>query len=434
MDTNNPTLTLTHESLRTGAGQVCVNNQHILITQPLPGNLADVTERAVAAGKVLVGRNIALYGMAALEEDPESPGQQKLVPNATLINRGVIEIHMKEMVEAFRDKVKKSTEDEEGTYRFVKCFAMAAGKDSLIINEGTIRIVFDHDIDTETAVYGETLVAGENSTVLNHGRIEIVGNGSFNTQARAIAVPANNTNILNHGDIHLQLDRAATVRVLATTGVGGLIANYGHIYVNSTGRIMTLARFTGTRILNEGSIDIVSRARFIVNKVSFLYQSYPLACAFYEHSLPNQVHMPPIINNGTVKIHLEGSEESTPHAVAFGIYSEMVGMEEQIHHFENNGTITVTKSGPYDFTVAEIGANVQAKKDFPYHIEIGTWRTAARDFAQTKDLFVCGSGHFDFAQLHLLDADGAPLPVADKAALVSQTEEAKEQGFTCDLV
>ena len=142
------------------------------------------------------------------------------------------------------------------------------------------------------------------------GLFELLGNGSFDTQTRVIALPVNNVTIINNGKINVDVEKVSTVRVLATTGIGGTIANYGSIRINSTGRIMTIARFANTHLINAGDIDIVSRAHFIVNKVSFLYQSYPLACAFYEHSLPNTQLVPPLVNKGTVKIHLEGSEAS----------------------------------------------------------------------------------------------------------------------------
>ena len=196
---------------------------------------------------------------------------------------------------------------------------------------------------------------------------------------------------------------------------------------------MTVARFANTHIINEGDIHIVSMARYIVNKVSFLYQSYPLACAFYEHSLPNKTPVPPIINNGTVTVHLEGSEESTPQAVAFGIYSEMVGKEEQVHRMENTGTIRVTKSGPYDFQVAELGANVQSAKDFPYPIEIGRWRTEVRDFAKTRDLFVCNSGVFDFSHTCLLLEGGTSAAEIVPESVVYQCEAGRMRGDTCVL-
>ena len=169
---------IVEKSVRVGSAGYYVNREHLVITKPEAGNVADITEQAIAAGKVLKGRNIVLYALAALMDDEENPGQQRLAPNATLINEGVIE-------------VKATPDDPNGTYRFVKCFAMAAGKDSTIINEGTIRIYFDQDKDLETAVYGETLLAGENSTVINNGTIELLGNGSFDTQIRVIALPVN---------------------------------------------------------------------------------------------------------------------------------------------------------------------------------------------------------------------------------------------------
>lgn len=420
----------TEQSLRCGYGEYCVNRNHILITKPQVDNISDITEQAIAAGQILNGRNIALYGMAALVDDPEHSGRHHLASNATLVNEGVIEIHLNEMVKAYKEQIKSVPEDPNGIYRFIKCFAMAAGKDSMIINNGIIRIYFDQDIDSETPVYGETLLAGENSTIINNGEIHLLGNGTFATQARGIAVPANNMTIINNGKINLDMERASTIRILATTGLGGVIANYGSINVKSAGRIMTVARFADTHILNEGDIHIVSKARYIVNKVSFLYQSYPLACAFYEHSLPNKNPVPPIINNGCVTVHLEGSEESTPQAVAFGIYSEMVGKEEQIHRMENTGTIRVTKSGPYDFQIAELGANVQSAKNFPYPILIGRWRTAVRDFAKTKDLFVCNSGIFDFAHASLLLEGKASDMNIGLENLVYQCETGRMRGDT----
>ena len=193
---------------------------------------------------------------------------------------------------------------------------------------------------------------------------------------------------------------------------------------------MTVARFSNTHLLNAGTIEVISRARYLVNKVSFLYQSNPLACAFYEHSVPNSTVVPPIINQGTIKVHLAGSEASTPDAVAFGIYSEMVGHEEQVHRFENTGRIEVTKSGPYDFVVAEVGCNVQSKEDFAYPIKIGEWRTAARDFSRTRDLFVCKSGRFDFSETSLMLEGEGP---ADTAHLACQTKEGKAAGHTFEV-
>jgi len=404
-------------------GQYSVNRDTIVISAPTKENIADIQEQAIAAGQVLNGRNIAIYGMAALIDDPEHEGRQHLAPNATLVNEGVIEIHLDEMVKAYKSQIKSNPKDENGIYRFIKCFAMASGKNSMIINNGVIKVYFDYDLDDLTPVYGETLLAGENSTIINNGEIQLLGNGSFNTQARAIAVPADNMTIINNGKIKLEMLRASTIRILATTGVGGSILNYGKIDVKSSGRIMTVARFADTNLVNAGEINIVSLAKFIENRVSFLYQSYPLACAFYEHFLPNKKSVPPIINSGKINVHLEGSEESTEKAVAFGIYSELVGEETQKHVFENTGEIVVSKSGPYDFQVAEVGFNVQSSKNFPFNVEIRRWKTKKRDFASSKDLFVCGSGIFDLSKVEIYDENNEKLSAEN--AVVQNAENAK---------
>lgn len=422
----------TSNSKRCGTGEYIVNREHIIIKTPHAGNIADIQEKAIAAGQVLNGRNIAVYGMAALIDDPSDPKRQHLASHATLVNQGVIEIYIHDMVEAYKEQIQQNPKDTEHLYRFVKIFAMAAGKDSLIVNEGKIIIHFDQGAESDTPVYGETLLCGENSTIINRGEIELLGDGSYNTQARAIAVPADNMTIINDGRICLDMDRCSTIRILATTGNGGSIVNNGRISVKSSGRIMTIARFSNTQLLNTGEVDIVSRARFIINKVSFLYQSYPLACAFYEHELPNATEVPAIVNSGKIHVHLEGTEESTPQAVAFGIYSEMVGMEQKAHRFENTGEIRVTKSGPHDYLVAEVGCNVQAKKNFPYRVAIGEWHTKARDFARTKDLFVCGSGIFDFADTQMVYDNNDKISI-DNATLVYQTEEAAQRGDTCTV-
>jgi len=420
----------TDRGLRSAISAYSVNRKHIIIDKVNPSCIADIQEQAIAAGQVLNGRNIAVYAMAALVDDEKDPKRQHLASNATLINDGVIEIHLKEMVESYKDLIKPTPNDEKGIYRFVKCFAMAAGKNSMIVNEGIIRVYFDQGLESEVPVYGETLLAGEGSTIINNGTIELIGDGSFATQARAIAVPANNMTIINNGKIKLDMERTSTIRILATTGTGGSIVNSGDIDIKSSGRIMTVARFADTHILNEGTINILFRPKYVVQKVSFLYQSYPLACAFYEHCLPNEKPLPPIVNNGKVYIRLEGNDESTPKAVAFGIYSEMVGMEKMGHHFENTGSINVSKIGPENYLVAELGCNCQAHKDFPYNIKIGEWHTRNRDFAKTRDLFACGSGIYDFSNTRLTltgENGGRQIKAED---LIVQSEEQLERKDT----
>ncbi len=412
----------TTDGIRADAGAYLVNYKHIMIKEPSKTCVADIQERAVAAGQILNGRNIALYAMAALTDDKNDPERQHLAPNVTLINEGIIEIYLDEMVKAYKDQIQANKDDTAHLYRFVKCFAIAAGKNSLIVNEGIIRVHFDQE-NADTPVYGETLLAGEGSTIINNGTIELVGKGTFATQARAIAVPADNVTIVNNGEIKVDIEKTSTVRVLATTGKGGSIVNYGKIDVTSSGRLMTIARFADTHVINAGKVNIDFKAHFIEQKVSFLFQSYPLACAIYEHCMPNESILPPLINSGEINMKLEGSKESTDKAVAFGIYSEMVGEEKQVHRFENTGTISVTSTGPYKLTTAELGCNIQSAKDYPYDIQIGEWKTSAREFADTRDLILCKSGRVDLSDADFMIEGGGSYTAQD---LVVQTEEGKE--------
>ncbi len=417
----------TNDGIRTSTGTYLVNKKHIIIRKPSKTCVADIQEVAAAGGQKLNGRNIALYGMAAVEDDENDPDRQHFAPNATLINKGIIELYVDEMVEAYKDKIKENKDDDARPYNFVRCYAMVAGKNAMIVNEGIIRVHFDQK-DEETPLYGLSLACNEGSTVINNGTIELLGKGSFATQARVMAIPADNVSIINNGKIKVDIEKTSTVRVLATTGKGGSIANYGDIDVTSSGRLMTIARLADTHILNAGRVNIDFKAHYVVQKVSFLFQSDPLACAIYEHCLPNEKLIPPIINSGEINVKVEGSEQSTDKAVAFGIYSEIVGEEKQVHRFENTGSITVTSSGPYKLTTAELGCNIQSSKDYPYDIKIGEWRTSSRDFADTKDLILCRSGRIDLSDAEFsIEGGSGQLSAKD---LICQTDEGKEAGDT----
>lgn len=424
---------VTNNSIMVGENGFAVNRDHLVIDKLLPCNVANVIEEFAAADKPIKDSSIAVYAMAAFVDDPSIAGGKRLANNATLINEGIIEIHMRDLLETYVKDVKSSPDDKEHPYDFVSCYALVVGKNSMIINNGTIRIIEDQPAEMEVPIYASALKGANDSTFINNGTIEYVGNGTYSTHVRATMCRNDNPTIVNMGKINVDVERSATVRILATIAHGGSIINYGDIHVDSSGRIMTMARFANTQIVNEGKIDVVSRAHFIVNKVAFLYQSYPLACAFYEHSFPNPMRIPPIVNHGNVKIHLEGSEEATPQAVAFGVYSEMVGMEEQPHRFENTGSIELSQNGPHKYLTAEIGCNCQAHKDYPYKIEIQTWHTRNRDFAKTRDLFACGSGIFDFSNTTLTIAgenDGKQIKAED---LIVQSQEQLERGDTIKI-
>jgi hypothetical protein len=401
MTKNLENLEKTTDGIRTGSGSYLVNRKHIVVGKPSKTCVIDMQEVGSEAAQGMTGRNIAIYGMAAVVDSENDPSIVHLAENVTMINEGIIEIYLNEMVEAYKDQLKANKDDTSKLYNFIRCYAMGAGKNSLLINEGIIRLHIDQE-DEDAPVYVLTMSGGEKSTVINNGTIELTGKGTFSSQLRAMTVHANDPTIINNGLIKIDVAESSTVRVLATTKLGGSISNFGEIDVTSSGKIMTIGRMADTHVLNAGKMNIDFKAHFVEQKVSFLYQSDPLACAIYEHCPPGLkiTHIPPVVNTGEINILLEGSEASTDRAVAFGIYTEMIpgGEHTQVHRYENPGTIKLTTSGPYKLVTAELGCNYQCPKDLPYDIKIGTWNTDARDFANTKDLILCKSGRVDLSE------------------------------------
>ncbi len=429
MTKNLDNLEKTSEGIRVGSGSYLVNKKHIIVGKPSKTCVIDMQEVGAEAAKGMTGRNIAIYGMAAVVYSEEDPNIVHLAENATLINEGIIEIYLNEMVEAYKDQIKENKDDTSKLYNFIRCYAMGAGKNSLLINEGIIRLHIDQE-DEEAPVYVLTMSGGEKSTVINNGTIELTGKGTFASQLRAMTVHANDPTIVNNGLIKIDVAESSTVRVLATTKLGGSISNFGEIDVTSSGKIMTIGRMADTHVLNAGKMNIDFKAHFVEQKVSFLYQSDPLACAIYEHCPPGLkiTHIPPVVNTGEINIHLEGSEGSTDRAVAFGIYTEMIpgGEHTLVHKYENPGTIKLTTSGPYKLVTAELGCNYQCPKDLPYAIKIGKWHTTARDFASTKDLILCKSGNVDLSEAVFEIEGGSGSYKAED--LISQTDDG--QTFT----
>ncbi len=423
----------TTEAIRVGAGGYAVNRKHIIIRKPAEDCVMDVQEYNAEVPGGMSGRNIGIFGMAAIEPDKNRPGISNVAENATLINEGIIDIYVDEMVKAYKDQIKKNKDDESRPYNFVRCYAMVGGKNCMLLNEGILRVHLDQE-DEECPVYLFTTSSGENATVINNGTLELIGKGSFESQVRAMTIHSHHPTIINNGTIKVDVEKSSTVRILATTKTAGSMCNFGEINVTSSGKIMTIGRMADTHVLNAGKMNIDFKAHYVKQNVSFLFQSDPLASAVFEHCPPGfEFTIPPVVNSGEMNVHVEGSEQSTDRAVAFGIYTEMIpgGEHNLVHAYENSGNINVTSSGPYDLTTAELGINYQAPKDLPFPIKIGRWNTTARDFAKTRDLIAVRSGNVDLSDA-VFGIKGAK---GDYKAedLVTQFDDAKEKGQTFSI-
>ncbi len=389
-------------SMIVGKGGYAVNYGHIVVKDPKGEGGFHYSYTNVPNNPGVWVQNDCLTAMAALEPNPERPEEMMFASNATLINRGTIDIHFDEIYKYYMDK--KSRTDTPDDFRFdcVRCFAMLAGDKSLLINEGTINVYMDQDIEAIVSLYACALWANQDSLMLNKGDINFIGNGSYQSFIRGIGSMANDLKAINEGTVTVKLDRAYQTRILHTAGIGGSLINSGKISVDTCGRIMVIGSLQGTRMENHGDIDVVSHSTYIENIVPYHYQFDPLATAFYEHFLPNQDKPCPTINRGNIRIHLDGSEKSGENAVAFGFYLMQIapGKEDDpVHTIYNDGTIEVTQSGPVHYLTAEVGVNIQAPGNNEFTVKIGSWNTKKRDFAATKDLFVCRSARFDLSGL-----------------------------------
>lgn len=98
---------------------------------------------------------------------------------------------------------------------------------------------------------------------------------------------------------------------------------------------------------------------------------------------------------------------------------------------ENEGTIEVTQEGPVHYNTAEVGVNIQSVGDFPVNVKIGRWKTKARNFASSHDLFMSRSARFDLTGMDL-QLTGTVSEV-DKNELVYQLPASREAGETFEV-
>ena len=122
-----------------GAGAYMVNEKHLIIEDASDRNL--FVYRYAAGAQFNVSRklqNNVICGLVALTDDPSSPGDKMLAPNATLINKGIIDIHFKDL---YANHVRNEQQQGEA-YQVdaLRGYAMAAGANSVLINEGIINV------------------------------------------------------------------------------------------------------------------------------------------------------------------------------------------------------------------------------------------------------------------------------------------------------
>ncbi|MBR3711966.1 MAG: hypothetical protein IKO99_12565 [Bacteroidales bacterium] len=395
-----------------GQGAYAVNVDNLEISDSSRENLFIYRYLAGAqfnsSGKL---QNNVLCGFVALTEGDD--GDMKLAPNAVLINKGVITLKMKDLYD-------KSVNDKSVKVDALRAYAMAAGENSVLINEGVINICMDYDKDSETTMYCCAMWAEANSMLINRGEIHFYGNGSYQSLIRGVGGVANNLHVVNEGVITADVERAFQTRILHSAGHGGSLINKGKIKLKVSGRIMTIGSVTGTTMINEGEIEAVSLATLINGKIPYLFNFPPMATGMYEHFRPGKMLPAPVVNKGSIKIHLVGSEKSGSEAIAFGFYYQMENKDENnetpVRYVSNEGTVEVTQEGPQKYITAELGVNMQLGFDNPVKMKVLKWNRGKSDH-----VLACRSAEFDISSAALTEND------------VFQTSDAKLKNLTCKI-
>ena len=346
--------------------------------------------------------------MAAICLDGNKTDTTRTVENVTLVNKGVITVHTKDLVERYADLI-QDPEHPDRPYTYLRVLVMYAGKKSTVINEGTINVYFDHDPSVTSTVYVMALVAGEGSTIMNNGEINVYGNGSVATRLRGMATFGDDITAINNGTISAELDMSEDARMITTGGTNSNVINNGIMKMRMPGKILCMTRYGDSNLINNNTIDITS-TDMPEGYESIVGDEDHIVCGLYEPLQASRTGMPSLLNRGTIHIAIEGSERSEPLTQGYGMFCDLMAPKaEQLEvNIVNDGLITLEQSGPVRFNMAEAGFVArEVAQSGACNIHLGRWQTALRDFARTQDLFLAKGARMNFsgAQLLLLKGD-----------------------------
>lgn len=214
-------------------------------------------ERQVNTGAILADRtyekkskndgiiSLVLYGMGTPTDSGPSGDQAQ---NVSLINRGVIEVHMREIAEKGYDRIMGR--------------GLTAEQGAALVNDGSIRMFMDQGKEygkedgKEIFVHG--MIAGDNSYMINNGSIEVSGAGSDGANVRGMSSDSDGITIVNNGAIALRVKDSYMVRALTTVGKKVLLTNAGTVWAASDSVVFGLAQGGGSTVINSGLVEVRS--------------------------------------------------------------------------------------------------------------------------------------------------------------------------------
>ncbi|MBR4809982.1 MAG: hypothetical protein IK031_06860 [Bacteroidales bacterium] len=329
-------------------------------------------------------------------QDPDRP-----VTNVTLINKGTITVHTRDLVEKYKDQI-QDPDHPDRKFKYLRFIGLYAGNNCTLINDGVINVYFDHDPAVAATIYMIGMVAGDGSNIVNNGEINFHGEGTMATRMRGVATFANNISIQNHGVISADVKVSDDSRGITTGGTASEVYNDGTISMRLAGTIFCITRYGDTKITNAGTIEVTSTS-YPEDKLASTAGTTKLVCALYDPLTPTRTGMPPMINKGIIRVNLDDSAPSDPERAVFGMLMDMQSpaAEKLNVKIVNEGSIYVNNPGGYDMAEAGFWGK-PATVTGAATITMGTWKTRLRDFSQTRDLFLAKGVNMDFSQGSLL--------------------------------
>lgn len=379
------------------SGSTLVNTKNIVIGD-MKGDKTYVRESVIlsAEGRVVE----VMLECPAMSAIPLLNGHEdtlSTVEDVTLINKGTITIHTKQIVEHFKNQI-QTKDHPDRPYYYLRLLGMFGGNNCTIINEGLIDVYFDHDKNCPFTVYSFAMIGGEGSTITNNGTIRFHGNGSPRTRLRGVGTFGNYVTAVNKGTMESQVDMVEDSRMMTSGGSFSFFLNEGRMIMRQPGRIMAITRYGDNSVINNNLIDITA-----VDDpewgTSVVDEEDHCVCAFFEPLNPSHRKMPQMVNNGVINVRIEGTERTHPLTQGYGMFFDVMGATSKVVDVINNGYIRVSQSGPRHFNMAELGVVTRQdlKDTIAGSFRLNTWKTELRDFGQTKDLFLARGCNMDFA-------------------------------------
>lgn len=420
------------------SGSTVVNTKDIVIGEGEDEVVFEMVSTILDADKgKITERTLNCCVLGALALDGGAVDSTQSVEHVTLINKGTITIHTKDLVARYADMI-QTPDDKTRPYTYFRILVMYAGKNSTVVNEGTINVYFDHDPTLTSTVYVMAMISGEGSSMMNNGEIHFYGNGSVATRLRGMATFGDNISAINNGTMTAELDMAEDSRMITTGGTKSNVINNGTMEMRLPGKVFCMTRYGDSNLINNSVINLTS-VDVPEGYTPLVSEDDYIICAMYEPLSGARTGMPSLLNRGTINVAIEGSADTTPYKQAYGMCCDLMakGGGRIKVNVVNEGDINVRQSGPLHFDMAEAGFVVRkAGGSEICNVKVGKWKTTLRDFSQTHDLFLAKGVNMDFSGSELQLAkdadyvDNTPYSVAPEALLYNAGGENYEYVYT----